>query len=214
MERQSLYRQKAEARGGEMRQGQVVAPSGTREWVEGIFAAAAAAGEALLDASARTRRAELAEALLNADAEFERWKILYMSKNMGRAALSAQRDFVEKHAEIALAALEKFGGHGETFRDELAEGLRLRAFHALRDGGAWQRRQLEEWENSVFASEKAAFVRTIAENPDNPDWLQIRGRELLRSWMAKNPGLDEGAARAEIGAMIDRGRKQAMDGGL
>lgn len=214
MERQKIYRRQAEAHVGATRQGHAVQPLDARSWADGLFALAAAAGGDILGIAAqehaKNRQARLAQSLLEADAEFEGWKTGYMRDNQGQNALGAQRAFVEKHAEIALATLEKFGGEDESFRSELAAKLRLRSLHALQAGGAYQKQQEKAWQDSVFDSEKSAFLKTINENPDDYDWLRMRGKELLESWKIKNPGLDAGAIEDQILALIANGGKTGV----
>lgn len=175
---------------------------------------AARAGSDLVGVLAREYRADqtaaIDEVLLGVDREFENWKREYREKNRGALAGNAAADFAGRYEELAKEALEKYGHGDEVFHDALRGRLASHGFVALRDGGAYQGREVESWRKSQLEGQMAAFAGMIGENPLDYDAIDFEKRQLLDAWRLKNPGLDPGRFASELEHMTARSRMEAL----
>lgn len=147
----------------------------------------------------QTARAD--EAALRARERFEWWRSDYEEKNQGRNAEDAKKDYLEAWDKISAEAEKEFDGWGnEVFGGHLRAKLEARRPEVIRQGASWQERQREAYLQSVLAGQMADFTAYAASNPDDAAGIGGRRKELLASWMARNPGLEPGAMQAELNA--------------
>lgn len=156
-------------------------------------------------------RAKLDDILLRTDEAFEKWKTEYREKTRGADAARAQADFAEKYEELARAALNEYGGSpNEIYRDELTRELRKRGLYALRDGGAYQGREFDAWNDSVFKGQLAFFEKVCAENPEDGARIELEMDDALRAWRERNPGLDDREIRMKLAEIATRTRLDSL----
>lgn len=181
----------------------------------GLMRAARTAGEEILRIVAGEykagERARLDDILLRTDEAFERWKTEYRESRRGADATNAQADFAAKYEELARAAMEEYGGNAdEIYRGELGRELRKRGLFALRDGGSYQNREFDAWNDSVLRGQVAFFEKVCAENPEDGARIELEMDDALRAWRERNPGLDDTEIRTKLSSVATRTRLDSL----
>ena len=223
MARQEIYRGGAAGAGlgsGSTRtniagSGGPVAQASEGAGISGLARAMEAGGSRILEVIAgeykASERARIDEILLRTDEKFERWKTEYRETMRGADATDAQARFAEKYDELAREAMEEFGGNrNEIYRGELGRELRKRGLYALKDGGAYQSRELDAWNESIFRGQAANFERTCAENPEDGARIELEMGDALAAWRERNPGLDDTELRLKLAGTATRTRLDSL----
>lgn len=202
------------------------AGAGSGTGIAGLTRAAEASGEKILKILARdyqvSERARADGIALETERKFEEWKKNYRETRRGIDAANAQADFTAKFEELRRGAIKEFGGDpDEVFEGELSRELAKRALYALADGGAYELREREAFNESVLRGRLAGFERICAENPEDSARIDLEYEDLLAAWRERHPGLDDTeirlkmagtATRTRLDSLIAQGRLDAAEG--
>lgn len=159
----------------------------------------------------RRQTEAVADHLLTAEWEFEKWKKDYNQTHQGIDAATAQADYLAAWADIAGRHAEQFdGATNEKYAGELNRGFYKTGLGIFREGGTYELNQAEKWNRSRLAAREAAFMELVANNPEDTERIRLARDEVLASYELAHPGLDPGEFIAKLDAHEIAGRMESF----
>lgn len=133
--------------------------------------------------------ARVSSALLDFQGQLAAEKARYMQKNKGKDALNAGEDFggFARETMSRVKAAHGFSGRFDEMFTEQAAGT---ALNFTEQGMSYARQQRDAFNQSVRESEISAYMNDVAENYNNPDWLQYNSALFDKRMEDLNPGMD------------------------
>ena len=179
--------------------------NGTADVVDAMLKAGMQITEVGIREYVKDQTTAVSQSLLNLQSELNAERDRYMARNKGRNAIGAE-DHFRSFADAAVQRHLDDGQFSGRFREMFMRQAAGTGLHFTEQGRAYGRQQKSAWEGSVFKGDLAEFEQQVAQNYDNPEWIEFNMQGLRQRMEAMNPGMDHRALYQELDSLVSRSR--------
>lgn len=179
--------------------------NGTADVVDAMLKAGMQITEVGIREYVKSETARVSQSLLNLQSELSAERDRYMTQNKGQNALNAG-EYFKSFADEAMQRHLEDGQFSGRFRQMFMSQAVGAGLHFTEQGQTYGRQQKEAWEGSVLKGDLAEFERQVAQNYNNPEWINFNLQGLRQRIETMRPGMDNRALYQELDSLVSKSR--------